>query len=83
MSNQFRRTMNLGVVARGNQFLGTRTVCAPLLLACCALRECECERERSGDRGREICNFVTVSFGLMLLCRSISITDGTICVYDL
>jgi hypothetical protein len=32
---------------------------------------------------REICNFATLSFDFLLLCHLVSMTGGTIYVYDL
>jgi hypothetical protein len=32
---------------------------------------------------REICDFATLNFGCLLLCHPVSMTSGTICVYDL
>lgn len=32
---------------------------------------------------REICYFATLNFGCLLLCHPVSMTSGTICVYDL
>jgi hypothetical protein len=32
---------------------------------------------------REICCFATLKFGCLLLCHPVSMTGGTICVYDL
>jgi hypothetical protein len=34
-------------------------------------------------RGREICCFATLKFGCLLLCHPVSMTGGTVCVYDL
>jgi hypothetical protein len=31
----------------------------------------------------EICYFATLNFGCMLLCHLVSMTGGTVCVYDL
>jgi hypothetical protein len=33
--------------------------------------------------GREICYFATLNFGCLLLCHPVSMTGGTVCVYDL
>jgi hypothetical protein len=32
---------------------------------------------------REICCFATLKFGCLLLCHLVSMTGGTVCVYDL
>jgi hypothetical protein len=32
---------------------------------------------------REICCFATLKFGCLLLCHPVSMTGGTVCVYDL
>jgi hypothetical protein len=34
-------------------------------------------------REREICYFATLNFGCLLLCHPVSMTGGTVCVYDL
>jgi hypothetical protein len=31
----------------------------------------------------EICYFATLNFGCLLLCHPVSMTGGTVCVYDL
>jgi hypothetical protein len=34
-------------------------------------------------QAREICYFATHNFGCLLLCYPVSMTGGTVCVYDL
>jgi hypothetical protein len=40
-------------------------------------------RGRLGAQRREICYFATLNFGCLLLCHPMSMTGGTVCVYDL
>jgi hypothetical protein len=38
---------------------------------------------RGNPEIREICYFATLNFGCLLLCHPVSMTGGTVCVYDL